>query len=69
MTAIAASGGVSMPVSWEQVGQLKGGSQWSIATAREYLSFQTSDPWAGYWKAKQTLAAGMKILGFHPAAD
>ena len=23
-----------------------------IATAREYLSFQTADPWAGYWKAQ-----------------
>jgi bifunctional non-homologous end joining protein LigD len=57
-----------MPVAWEQLGELKGGAQWSIATAREYLSFETADPWAGYWKAKQTLAAGMEILGFHPAA-
>jgi bifunctional non-homologous end joining protein LigD len=61
--------GVSMPVAWEQLRELKGGSQWSIATAREYLSFQTTDPWAGYWQARQTLAAGMKILGFHPAAE
>ena len=61
--------GVSMPVAWEQLRELKGGAQWSIATAREYLSFQTTDPWAGYWQAKQTLAAGMKILGFHPAAE
>ena len=61
--------GVSMPVAWEQLRELKGGAQWSIATAREYLSFQTADPWAGYWKARQTLAAGMKILGFHPAAE
>ena len=61
--------GVSMPVAWEQLGELKGGAQWSVTTAREYLSFQTTDPWAGYWQAKQTLAAGMKILGFHPAAE
>jgi len=60
--------GVSMPVSWEQLGQLKGGAQWTIATAREYLSFEQVDPWAGYWTAKQTLAAAMKTLGFHPAA-
>ncbi|MEP7301833.1 MAG: DNA ligase D [Caldimonas sp.] len=60
--------GVSMPVAWEQVGALKGGSQWSIATARDYLSFQAADPWAQYWKSKQTLAAGMKILGYTPAA-
>ncbi|MGZ5714907.1 MAG: non-homologous end-joining DNA ligase LigD, partial [Caldimonas sp.] len=61
--------GVSMPVAWEQLGALKGGAQWNIATARDYLSFQSVDPWAGYWTSRQTLAAGMKILGFHPAAD
>src|SRR6185312_12013172 len=38
--------GVSMPVSWEQLGELKSGSQWTIATAREYVSFQQSDPWS-----------------------
>ena len=56
--------GVSMPVSWEQLPSLKSGAQWSIATAREYLSFQKSDPWADYWKSKQTLAKAMKKLGF-----
>jgi len=60
--------GVSMPVSWEQLGQLKGGAQWTIATAREYLSFEQADPWAGYWTARQTLGAAMKTLGFQPAA-
>jgi bifunctional non-homologous end joining protein LigD len=56
--------GVSMPVSWEQLMQLKGGGQWTIQTAREYLSFEQADPWAGYWQSKQTLTAGMKTLGF-----
>ncbi|MEO6363148.1 MAG: non-homologous end-joining DNA ligase, partial [Caldimonas sp.] len=56
--------GVSMPVSWEQLMQLKGGAQWTIATAREYLSFEAVDPWAGYWKSRQTLDKGMKKLGF-----
>ena len=55
--------GVSMPVAWEQLMALKGGAQWTIATAREYLCFEKADPWAGYWKTKQTLAAGMKMLG------
>jgi bifunctional non-homologous end joining protein LigD len=55
--------GVSMPVAWEQLMALKAGSQWTIATAREYLSFEQSDPWAGYWKKKQTLAAALKKLG------
>ncbi|CAG0944870.1 partial Multifunctional non-homologous end joining protein LigD, partial [Gammaproteobacteria bacterium] len=60
--------GVSMPVSWEQLPQLKSGAQWTIATAREYLSFQTGDPWAGYWKSRQSLTCAMKILGFSATA-
>ena len=58
--------GVSMPVSWEQLMQLKGGSQWTIATARDYLSFEAADPWAGYWKKRQSLTAAMKTLGYAP---
>ena len=56
-----------MPVSWEQLSTLKSGSQWTIVTAREYLSFQKNDPWADYWKSKQTLTAAMKTLGYKPA--
>ena len=59
--------GVSMPVSWEQLSSLKTGSQWSIVTARDYLSFQKVDPWADYWKSRQTLTTAMKTLGFKPA--
>ena len=55
--------GVSMPVAWEQLMALKSAAQWTIATAREYLSFEQVDPWAGYWKSRQTLTAAMKTLG------
>ena len=58
--------GVSMPIAWEQLSQIKGGAQWSIATAREYLSFQKEDPWVDYWKTSQSLTAAMKALGFKP---
>jgi bifunctional non-homologous end joining protein LigD len=61
--------GVSMPVAWEDLPGLKGGAQWTVATAREYLSFQTSDPWAAYWKARQPLGAAMKALGFKPKRE
>ena len=54
--------GVSMPVGWDQLLELKSGSQWTIATAREYLSFQKDDPWKDYWKKRQTLARGIKAL-------
>ncbi|MDI3382564.1 DNA ligase D [Xenophilus aerolatus] len=56
--------GVSMPISWEQLATVKSGSDWTIATAREYLSFQTDDPWSEYWACRQGLAAAMKLLGF-----
>ncbi|HEY3635296.1 MAG TPA: DNA ligase D [Caldimonas sp.] len=60
--------GVSMPVAWEQLMALKGGAQWTIATAREYLSFEQRDPWVDYWTTRQTLARGMKTLGGEASA-
>lgn len=56
--------GVSIPVSWDDLPKLKSGAQWNVRTAREHLSFQISDPWAGYWKARQPLAEAMKLLGY-----
>ena len=55
--------GVSMPVAWEDLGALKGGAQWNVATAREYLSFERLDPWADFFGKKQTLTTAMKVLG------
>ncbi|CAD6543044.1 DNA ligase D [Paraburkholderia metrosideri] len=54
--------GVSMPVSWEQLHDLKSGAHWTVQTAREYLSFQTQDPWADYWTTRQSLVAAAKRL-------
>lgn len=54
--------GVSVPISWDQLPELKSGAQWTIATAREYLSFEKADPWADYWKSRQTLTAARKRL-------
>ncbi|PRX33362.1 ATP-dependent DNA ligase LigD phosphoesterase module /ATP-dependent DNA ligase LigD polymerase module [Paraburkholderia sp. BL18I3N2] len=54
--------GVSMPVSWEQLSDLKSGAHWTVQTAREYLSFQTQDPWGAYWSAKQSLASAIMRL-------
>jgi bifunctional non-homologous end joining protein LigD len=54
--------GVSMPLDWGQLMSLKSSAQWTIATAREYLSFQTEDPWLDYWKTRQRLTSAMKKL-------
>ncbi|WP_321954262.1 hypothetical protein [Paraburkholderia bannensis] len=50
------------PVLWEQLRDLKNGAQWTVQTARGYLSFQTNDPWVEYWTARQSLAAAIKLL-------
>ncbi|MEM5313521.1 DNA ligase D [Paraburkholderia sp. JHI869] len=54
--------GVSMPLSWEQLSELKSAAQWTVQTAREYLSFQQQDPWADYGSAAQSLASAIKLL-------
>lgn len=54
--------GVSMPVSWDELSALKSGAHWSVATAREHLSFERTDPWAGYWTTRQTLTQARKRL-------
>jgi bifunctional non-homologous end joining protein LigD len=58
--------GVSMPVDWQSLPTLKGGAHWTIANAREHLSFQKTDPWADYWTSKQALKTAMARLGFEP---
>lgn len=55
--------GVSMPVAWEQLQELKSGAHWNIATAPGYLAQRAVDPWADYWKSKQTLTNALKLLG------
>ncbi|VXC65462.1 3'-phosphoesterase / DNA ligase D / DNA repair polymerase [Burkholderia sp. 8Y] len=54
--------GVSMPVAWEQLGDLKSGAQWNVQTAREYLSFQSIDPWVEFWSSEQSLTTAIKRL-------
>jgi bifunctional non-homologous end joining protein LigD len=54
--------GVSMPLDWSELMALKRSDQWSVRTAREHLSFQTTDPWLGYARCRQTLGAAIKAL-------
>jgi bifunctional non-homologous end joining protein LigD len=42
--------------------ELKSGAQWTIATAREYLSFEREDPWKDYWLTRQRLTKALKTL-------
>jgi bifunctional non-homologous end joining protein LigD len=54
--------GVSMPVSRDDLKTLKSGAHWTIATAREYLSFRSEDLWAGYWKSRQGITPAIKRM-------
>jgi bifunctional non-homologous end joining protein LigD len=57
--------GVSMPLSWEALDAATGGAMWTVANAREHLSFHPEDPWHDYAACRQTLTAALKVL---PAA-
>jgi bifunctional non-homologous end joining protein LigD len=54
--------GVSMPVPWDDLSSLKAGAHWTIATAREHLSFESKDPWADYWMNRQSLGQALRLL-------
>jgi len=54
--------GVSVPVSWDALQELKSGANWNIRNAREYLSFEREDPWRDYWSTRQTLAKAINKL-------
>jgi bifunctional non-homologous end joining protein LigD len=54
--------GVSMPIAWDELPEIESGAHWTIADARDRLSFQKVDPWTDYWKCRQTLTAAMKAL-------
>ncbi len=54
--------GVSMPVGWDELAEIRSGAEWTISNARDRLSFQKADPWADYGACKQTITAGLKVL-------
>jgi len=54
--------GVSIPIAWDELPEMKSGANWTISDARDRMSFQKADPWADYWSCKQTMTAAMKAL-------
>jgi bifunctional non-homologous end joining protein LigD len=54
--------GVSMPLEWDQLSELKSGAQWTIANAREHVSLRAQDPWKDYATSRQSIAAALKTL-------
>lgn len=62
--------GVSMPIDWDELPQMKSGAHFTIRNARDHLSLRKADPWAEYARCKQGLSKAMKALDFEaPAAN
>jgi bifunctional non-homologous end joining protein LigD len=55
--------GVSMPVDWKQIEQIESGAHWNIVSAPPYLDSLRADPWARYWKTRQSATSAMEALG------
>jgi bifunctional non-homologous end joining protein LigD len=58
--------GISVPVRWDELGALKGGAHWTVATVHERLD-EGNEPWADYDKKRATLSKAMKAIGFERA--
>nr|WP_213769143.1 DNA ligase D [Caballeronia sp. dw_19] len=60
-SARARSGmGVSMPVAWEELREIKAADQWTIHSAVQRQRSLGEDPWQGYWRCRQGLTAAMR---------
>jgi bifunctional non-homologous end joining protein LigD len=57
--------GISVPVRWEELQDLKSGAHWTVATVHTRLD-EGNAPWADYEGSRASLAAAMKKLGFTP---
>ncbi len=56
--------GVSVPVDWAELPDLRSGAHWTIRSAEERLA--APDPWGAQGRLRQTLTAAMKALDFIP---
>ena len=54
--------GVSMPVSWDELEDLKSASQWNITNALSRLKKQRIDPWQDDRRTRQTIKRAAQIL-------
>jgi bifunctional non-homologous end joining protein LigD len=57
--------GVSVPLAWDELADLKSAAQWTVLDMGERLDIGNK-PWDGYTAARQSLVKPMKVLGFDP---
>jgi bifunctional non-homologous end joining protein LigD len=46
---------ISAPVKWEELARLNGSDQWNVANILERVRRLKTDPWKGFWTARQRL--------------
>lgn len=54
--------GVSMPLAWEELEELRSPSLWNITNAFQRLEKQQTDPWQDYKRTRQTIKRAAQIL-------
>ena len=52
--------GVSVPVSWDELPDLRAGDQWNIRNVHQRLASQRTDPWAAYASIRQRATTAMR---------
>ncbi|MFS2008129.1 DNA ligase D [Duganella sp. CT11-25] len=60
--------GISVPVAWDELGGLRGGDHWTVATVHTRLDAGNA-PWGDYARSAKGLAPAMKLMDFMPGAD
>lgn len=59
--------GISVPLAWEELDQLKAGDQWHVGNVHGRLDVGNA-PWAGYARSARAIDGAMQKLGFSPPA-
>jgi bifunctional non-homologous end joining protein LigD len=59
--------GISVPVAWDELDDLRGGDHWTVHTFAQRLSIGNA-PWDAYAKSARSLTTAMKKLGYKPDA-
>jgi len=55
--------GVSTPIAWEELREIKAADQWTIHTALKRQRALGADPWQGYWRCRQGLTTMRRAIG------
>ena len=54
---------VSLPISWQQLDELRASNEYNIVTALALVEKQKKDPWTDYEKSRQSLIEAIRALG------